>query len=46
MCDGRRPEEDEVSGSRFSQQILDTNGYQDNAQSACLNYLPGNNDED
>jgi hypothetical protein len=46
MRDDRRKEDDEARGTRFGQQILDTDVYEENAKSGYLNYLPGNNDDD
>jgi hypothetical protein len=46
MRDDRRREEDEARGTRFGQQILDTDVYEENTGTGYLNYLPGNNDED
>ena len=46
MRDDRRREEDEARGTRFGQQILDTDVYEDNPRAGYWNYLPGNNDED
>ncbi|CAF1667606.1 unnamed protein product, partial [Adineta ricciae] len=44
--DERRKEEDEARGTRFGQQILDTEVYEDDGRSSYLNYLPKGNDED
>jgi len=46
MRDDRRKEEDEARGTRFGQQILDTDVYEENTGTTYLDYLPGNNDED
>jgi hypothetical protein len=46
MRDDRRKEEDEARGTRFGQEILDTDVYEENAGPGYLNYLPGNNDDD
>ncbi len=46
MRDDRRKEEDEARGTRFGQQILDTDVYEENTETTYLDYLPGNNDED
>ncbi|CAF5143501.1 unnamed protein product [Rotaria magnacalcarata] len=41
----RRREDDEARGTRFAQEILDTDVYEENARTDYLNYLPGNDDE-
>ncbi|CAF4889106.1 unnamed protein product, partial [Rotaria sp. Silwood1] len=46
MRDSRRREEDEARGTRFGEEILDTDVYEENARSGYLNYAPGANDED
>jgi len=46
MRDERRKEEEEARGTRFGQQILDTDVYEENTDGGYLNYLPGNNDDD
>ena len=46
MRDDRRREEDEARGTRFGQEILDTDVYEENTGGGYLNYLPGDNDED
>ncbi|CAF2070881.1 unnamed protein product [Rotaria magnacalcarata] len=42
----RRREDDEARGTRFAQEILDTDVYEENARTDYLNYLPGNDDEE
>ncbi|CAF3643494.1 unnamed protein product [Adineta steineri] len=46
LRDDRRREEDEARGTKFGQEILDTEVYEENARSGYLNYLPGTNDDD
>ncbi|CAF2363411.1 unnamed protein product [Rotaria sp. Silwood2] len=46
LRDERRREEDEARGTRFIDEILDTEVYEQNARSGYLNYAPGANDED
>ncbi len=46
MRDDRRKEEDEARGTRFGQEIIDTDVYEENTGTSYLNYLPGNNDDD
>ncbi|CAF4772491.1 unnamed protein product, partial [Rotaria socialis] len=41
----RRREDDEARGTRFAQEILDTDVYEENARTGYLNYLPGDDDE-
>lgn len=45
MRDERRKEEEEARGTRFGQEILDTDVYEQSSGSNYVNYLPGNNDE-
>ena len=44
--DERRKEDDEARGTRFGQQILDTDIYEENARTGYVDYLPGNNDDE
>jgi len=46
MRDDRRREEDEARGTRFGQQILDTDVYEENTGPGYFSSLPGNNDDD
>jgi hypothetical protein len=46
MRDDRRKEDDEARGTRFGQEILDTDVYEENARTGYLNFLPGTNDDD
>ena len=46
MRDERRREEDEARGTRFGQQILDTEVYEESGRSGYLNYAPGANDDE
>ena len=46
MRDDRRREDDEARGTRFGEQILDTEVYQGNTKTDYFNSLPGNDDED
>lgn len=45
MRDERRKEEDEARGTKFGQEILDTDVYEENTGTNYLNYLPGNNED-
>ena len=44
--DDKRREDDEARGTRFGQEIIDTDVYEENARSSYLDYLPGTNDDD
>ena len=47
MRDDRRREDDEARGTRFGQEILDTEVYGEDTESGStyLNYIPGDNDD-
>ena len=44
--DDRRREDDEARGTRFGQETLDTELYEEKPSSDYHNYIPGTNDED
>lgn len=46
MRDERRKEEDEARGTRFGQEILDTEVYEGNSSGGYLNYIGGDDDDE
>jgi hypothetical protein len=44
--DDRRREDDEARGTRFGQQVLDTDVYEEKNNDGYLNYIPRNNEDE